>query len=176
MTAKKKTYLIILLFAIVAICIFIFVVKPIFKGIKNYNSAMLEAKKERVTLDAEIDTLSDFKKQFQEYKINLEKIDSLFVNSEIPVDFIRFLEKLASDSGVSMEMYPVSSAESGIQDWKTLGYQLSVSGSFLNFSRFLEKLENSSYLVEVQDMSLQKTVESGAGKIEANFNIKVFAK
>jgi Tfp pilus assembly protein PilO len=176
MTVRKKIYLTIFIFVIAVFTLVFLVVAPLFKGIRNHASDLLAAKEERAGLIGEIENLSEFKKQFQEYKANLEKIDSLLVDSEIPIEFIRFLEKLASDSGVSMEMYPLSAAESGNQDWDILGYQLSVSGPFLNFSRFLEKLENSSYLIEVQDMSLQKTAGDGTVKIQANFIIEVFAK
>jgi Tfp pilus assembly protein PilO len=176
MTAKKKIYLTILVFIAAAFALIFLVITPLFKGIRNYSDDLLSAKKERALLSTEIKNLAEFKKQFQEYNVNLEKVDSLLVNSEIPIEFIRFLEKLASDSGVSIEIYPISNKPAEDGQWAIIGYQLSVSGPFLNFSRFLEKLENSSYLIEVQDMNLRKTVENKVEKVSANFTIEVFAK
>jgi|WetSurMetagenome_2_1015567.scaffolds.fasta_scaffold427954_2 Tfp pilus assembly protein PilO len=176
MTAKKKTYLTIFLFFAASLALVFFAIVPLFGGIKSYSSDLSSAKSERAQLSAEIKNLSDFKKQFQQYQTSLDRADSLLVNSEIPIDFIRFLEKLASDSGVLIEIYPLSGRGKGGGQWLVLNYQLSVSGSFLDFSRFLEKLENSSYLIEAQDMNLQKSVENKIEKVKASFTIKVLAK
>jgi Tfp pilus assembly protein PilO len=176
MTARKKIYLTVLVFIVAISALVFLVIIPLFNGIKNYAIDLSSTKEERALLTAEIKNLSQFKKQFQEYKINLEKADSLLVNSEIPIEFTRFLEKLALDSGVKMEIYLVSSQPAKNGQWAVINYQLSVSGTFLNFSRFLEKLENAPYLIEAQGMNLQKTVDNKIEKVSANFTIKVVAK
>jgi Tfp pilus assembly protein PilO len=176
MTVRKKIYLTILAFIVAISALVFLVIVPLFNGIKNYALDLSSTKEERALLTAEIKNLAQFKKQFQEYKINLEKADSFLVNSEIPIEFTRFLEKLALDSGVTMEIYPVSSQPAKSGQLAVINYQLSVSGPFLNFSRFLEKLENAPYLIEVQGMNLRKTVENKIEIVNANFTIKVFAK
>ncbi len=102
------------------------------------------------------------------------------MDSEIPIDFIRFLEKLAADSRVLTEIslgLGTGGSSSQEKPWPSLYFQLSTESSFLNLSRFMEKLENSPHLIEIQNLSINKTGEQESAKnVSANFLIKVFAK
>ena len=162
-----------------ALLIFL-VILPLFSTIQKNARDLLDSKKETVSLVSEIENLGALTKQYQEYEPDFNKINSLFVNSEIPIDFIRFLEKLAVDSRVSAEISLGSGtggSSSQEQPWPSLYFQLSTESTFLNLSRFLEKIENSPYLTEIQNLSINKTGgQESAKNVSADFLIKVFAK
>ncbi|MFH1401471.1 MAG: hypothetical protein ABIG40_00705 [Parcubacteria group bacterium] len=162
-----------------ALLIFL-VVFPLFSMIKKNAGDLIDSKKETVSLASEIENLGKLTKRYQECQPDFNKIDSLFVDSEIPIDFIRFLEKLAADSGVFVKISLGSGAadsKNQEQPWPSLYFQLSSESPLLNLSRFLEKLENSPYLIEIQNLSVSKVGEQKSTKnVSANFLIKVFAK
>jgi len=72
------------------------------------------------------------------------------------------------------------------EPWQSLSVQLLVTGSFSNFSKFLHKLENGPYLIEVVDLNTRrlaekdiqvKELENIPGADTTNvLSIKVFAK
>jgi hypothetical protein len=180
MKQTQKRYLTFIIFTGLFIALVILVTTPLFEGIKKNSLEFESVRKEIVSLEAEIGNIGKIKKQYQEYEPNLGKIDSLLVNSEIPIDFIRFLEKLASDSMVSIDISLASNGSVQKEEdqlWPALYFQLSTQSSYLNIVRFIEKLENSPHLIEIQKLSInKKNDKEGAKDVSAEILIKVFAK
>jgi Tfp pilus assembly protein PilO len=179
MKSNQKNYLT-LGFVMIFLAGFVFfALAPIFNGINKSAKDSAEVKKEIASLDLEINNLGTINQQYQQYQADFDKINSLFINLEIPVDFIRFLEKLSQDSKVSAKISSVTNApdKKDEQSWPSLYFQTSAKGSFLNLSRFLEKLENAPYLIEIQNLNISKIEDQKSGKdVQAEFSIKVFAK
>jgi hypothetical protein len=179
MKPSQKNYLTLSL-AVIFLAAFVFLaIMPLFNGINKNAKDLAGVKKEIVSLDSEINNLGTVSQQYQQYQANFDKINSLFINLEIPIDFIRFLEKLAQDSKVSAKISSVTNAQDkkDEQSWSFLYFQVSAKGPFLNLSRFLEKLENAPYLIEIQNLSINRIEDQKSGKdVQAEFSIKVFAK
>lgn len=176
MNPAKKIYITLAFWGIFTILLISLAIFPLFNNVRKNTQTILSAKKDIVSLDAEFDNLETVRKQYQEYSLNLEKINSLLVNAEVPIDFIRFLEKLGADSNVSI-LISSGQGQKGDNQWTPLYFQISLTGSHLNFSRFLDKLENSPYLVGVQNMTIRTAVLENIGQgVIANFSIKVLAK
>jgi len=87
----------------------------------------------------------------------LEKIDDLFADPEVPIEFINFLEKNAGKSQLSIEISPMAKKET--EPWPSLSFQISTVGSFSNFLKFLEKLETGPYLIEISNLNVKKITE-----------------
>lgn len=129
-------------------------------------------------LEAEISSLEKFKILYKNIEEALKTIDKLFVGSEVPVDFITFLENTSQSSSVKTEISPSSVRKIEKDPWPSLIFQLSSSGSFNNFLKFLKKLENSPYLVETQNLNIARIggEKTATSDINAIFSIKVFVK
>ncbi|MCX6760810.1 MAG: hypothetical protein NTZ84_01730, partial [Candidatus Nealsonbacteria bacterium] len=99
-------------------------------------------------------------------------------DSEVPVDFISFLEKTASQSSVSIEISPFSAGKSGKDSWPFLNFQVNINGSFPSFLSFLEKIENSPYLIEIQNLNISQSAEvkNSSGNVNALISFKAFSK
>jgi hypothetical protein len=176
MKSEKQIYfklgILVLLFAA-----FIFlVILPIISSIKKNAQELITIKNDIVSFDNEISNLGFVKNQYQQFEPDLNKISTLFINSEVPIDFIRFLKKMAADSGVSIDISSVSSGKK--EPWPTLYFQASTKSTFVNLARFLEKLENSDYLIGTQNITINKSDSDGKGtkNVDANFLLKVYAK
>jgi len=186
MNLRRKIYLTLGICGILSILLIFLVIWPLFKEIKTNSEEFILKKGQIVSLEAEIENLEKTQKQYQSYQLNLEQINSLFVNSEVPVSFIRFLEKLAFDSGLSIKISLSSALKTEKEPWPSLYFQLSTTGPFSNFSKFLEKLENSPYLIEVQNLTIKGLTEGelqkkelksfSSGDVSANLLISVFTQ
>ena len=172
MKTVSRINLSIIVFLVLAVSILIFGVYPIFKDIEKNSEELVNQKKELVILEAQITNLEKFKIVYKNLEEILERIQGLFVDARVPVDFIRFLENTAESSSLDISISPTSSGKFGSDYWQSLIFQISSSGSFSNFLRFLEKLENNPYLIEVQSLNISRDGEN----VRAIFSIKVFAE
>ncbi len=182
----KKNYISLILFIGISLILILFVILPLIEEIKESSQQLLLEEEARLTFSEEIKNFQNFKTVYQEIKPDLEKIEDLFITSESPVEFINFLEKTASNSNVLIEISSVVSERTKESPWPFLDFRLQALGSFSDFSRFIEKLENSSYLIEIYELNLKRLAEGGLGTkelakfsardITASFSLKVFTK
>ena len=96
---------------------------------------------------------------------------------------IEFFEDESSKSGLTMNISPISSKKIDDDLWEFVSFRLSVYGPYNNFMKFFRKIESSQFLIEIQDLSINKLSEREAEEhkasltdIKANINLRVFAK
>ena len=186
MKPKNKIFIISVIFGLMILALIIFLIYPLFKEIKKNSQVMLVFKEELILLRTQIKELKEFGAVYENYQPNLAKINQLFFDSKNPVKFIRFLEKTAFDSGVSIEISPLifPKKEKETKLWDYVTFKLSSKGSFPNFLKFSDKLEVSPYLTEIQNLTLKRLSEKelkvgeeySLGDITATCLIKVFTK
>jgi len=183
MILKKKINLSLAVFLILTIFLISFLIYPIYKDIKINSREIILQKEKIASLENEIENLEEFKINYRQIKPNLEKIETLFVNSGAPVGFISFLEKNSKDNKVSIEISPSLTIETTKTPWSSMTLQAKTIGSYSNFLKFLEKLESSHYLIEIQNLSITRLAEAelrtqgfSLGDIKTDFSLKVFTK
>ena len=185
MSSNKKVLLISTIFGIISLILIIFVVFPLFKEIKKYSEEFVTTKKNIVFYSDETGSVSLIRKIYGEIEPDSKKIDSLFVDPEVPIDLIKFLERIAQDSKISVNITSVAPKTSE-KDWNYMEFQINLIGSFPNLLIFLEKIENGPYLIETKNLSIKNLAEQeitlpkykqfSLGGINANLTIKAFTK
>ena len=95
MELRKKIYLSLTIFVITTLSLVFFIIFFLFPSIRNYSHQILFQKEKELSLGIEIENIKKFKYLYPEIKPNLEKIDNLFIDAEVPVDFRNFLEKVS---------------------------------------------------------------------------------
>ncbi|MDI6603243.1 MAG: GspMb/PilO family protein [Patescibacteria group bacterium] len=186
MTFKKKIIISIVFFLTLSILLIVFVIYPLFLEIKKISQDFLAQKQELIAFEKKAENLEKFKILFSEISPDLEKIDNLFVNPEIPVDFILFLEKISQDSGLSLKISSGLPLKTEKDSWPSLSFQLNLAGSFPNLVKFLEKLESNLYLIEIQNLTITRLSETelkskefeiySLGDVKASLSIKVYTR
>lgn len=184
MSRKRKIQILLVFFFGITILLVIFLIYPLFSGIKKISQDFLSQKEELLTLEKKVENLEKFKIIFPEISGDLEKIDNLFVDREVPVDFIRFLEKTSRDSQVSLKISAGGALKIEKDPWPSISFQLFLAGPFPSLSQFLEKLESSIYLIEIQNLNISRLSETelkskefekfSLGDVKATLSIKVF--
>lgn len=173
MTVIKKIYLASFLFFLLVILLIVFLIYPLFKEIKKNSEELILEKNKIIFLAKERENLKKMGEIFKTYKSDLEKIENLFIDPEVPIEFISFLEKISRDSGALIKISPTPLKKFEKDPWPSIIFLIDLKSSFPNFLKFLEKLESSIYLVEIQNLNISRLTE---GDIKANFSIKVFTQ
>jgi len=182
----KKIYTSLISFIGLSFVLILFVIFTLIKKIKENSQQLLLEKETRLSFLEQKEDLRNFKDIYQEIEPDLEKTENLFISSGIPIDFINFLEKTASDSNTLVEISSVTLVDSKDDSWSSLEFRLQVFASFSNFSRFIERLENDSYLIEIYDLNIKKLSDSNlkseklagfsTGDVAVSLSLKVFTK
>jgi Tfp pilus assembly protein PilO len=170
----------------VALCVWLL------EGIEKNSEDFISAKNNIAIFNAQINEIENFKKNYDAYEPNLEKMDQLFVDPANPVDFIKFLEDTASGSQITSQIFLPPSSDQASQDF--IAFQLISKGSFSDVSSFLKKIELGPYLIEIENLTIQNdsTGNSATGgaksgdknipkdyssrKVNATFTINAFVK
>lgn len=177
MISKRKTIIFLVIIGIVILIFFGFLIYLQLKGVKKTSEELISVKKELILFQSKAGELERFKKTYQELEPNLKRIDSLFVDPEVPIELITFLENIAQESGLLIEISPALIKPTEADPWKSLGFQLVLTGPPQNFLRFLEKIETGPYLTEVQNLVITRQEEKArGGDVKATLLVKVFTK
>lgn len=109
--------------------------------------------------------------QVKEKEERVRKVQSaLPLDPQLP-ETLDFLQKVASESGLLLTKFSFNLKKSENSNVRELKISLSLSGPYENFKSFLKKVENSSRLFEIENISI-----SSSGKALLNFDLslKVF--
>lgn len=174
MTLQRKIYLAIFSFVILIFLMAVFVFIPLFESIKDNSKELISQRTNLASLETKIKNLNQIKNAYYNFESNLKEVDELFVNPEVPVEFISFLEKISKDSQIKIKISLASSGKTEEDFWPFIIFQLNAEGVSPNLLRFLEKLENAPYLTEIQNITLSHTEKTNM--VQATFLLKIYTK
>ncbi len=176
--SKNKKIIVALILGIAISSFILVVILQSLKDVQANSKNLLSQKKELVLLENKIKDLQGFKEEYKTKKTELEKINNLFVDPENPVDFIiflNFLRKTAADSEIEISISNPSQ-KGGKEPWSSLVFQISGKGKFINTIKFLEKLKNSPYLLDISNISIiVERDEKNPSETKINTNISLTA-
>lgn len=186
MNQAKKTYLFLTVSTLISFCLVAFITFFLLIEIKKSSSEIPIQKQNTAYLESKINDLGKFNIFYKDITLNLEKINNFFIDPEMPVDFISFLEKTSQDCKILMKQ-PIVSTSKGEKDlWPSLFFQLYLTGSPQNLLKFIDKLETSLYLIDFQGLNISKLTEEDLksqevkvfteNDVSATLSIKVYNK
>ncbi|OGZ67386.1 MAG: hypothetical protein A3C58_03800 [Candidatus Staskawiczbacteria bacterium RIFCSPHIGHO2_02_FULL_34_10] len=183
MKIKNKINTTALVFLLIVLLLIVFIIYPIFKYVINSSKEVSNKKSEIVSLALESKELNDFKEKYNDHSVKFSQINNLFAKSQDPIDFIKFLEKTASDYNIEAVINLAPTPKGiNINSLPSFIFQISTKGEFPNVLKFLEKLEKSNYLININNVSMQKQSYQVADKkalsteVTANFLLEVMKK
>ncbi len=182
MSPRKKIYISLVIFGILNFLLAAFVIPSFLKGIRENSQELLLEKKKIILLEKQRKNLQKLDEIYKTYQPEFKKIENLFIDAENLIEFVNFLEKNASDCNVQLKISNLVKKTEKEKPWQSFSLQLVVSGSFPNFLKFLEKLENGPYLIEIIDLNTKRLVGDEIKKEEFlidtqnTLSIKIFAR
>jgi len=183
---NKGNFYILIIFILVTFSFTIFLNVSLIKDIKKDYEKLNSQKQELYLFQKQIQEFESFKNETGFYKLNLEKIEKLFIDQETPIDFIKFLEKQSEELGVLIKISPITIMPKESDLWKNLGFRVSLTGSFPKCLAFLEKVQLSKWLSDVErleisriterDISIHKLENVFEGDVFFSINLKAYIK
>tara|TARA_Y100000310_G_C20561074_1_gene753088 strand:- start:138 stop:683 length:546 start_codon:yes stop_codon:yes gene_type:complete len=158
MICKKNSLMVSVIFGLICLSLVVFLIYPIFKGIRTKSQELSETKKELFLLQKRTTDLKEIQGRYDEWTKSLERIENLFIDPEVPIDLIKFWEQTAQQTGITIEIAP-SLSNTEKETWDSVGFQLSLQGSFNGFLEFLKKVETSPYLIKIDNLMIKKITE-----------------
>ena len=187
MTANRKIIIISIIFCLISIALIGLGIYPLFRGLNKASQELSAVKRSASSLEERAKYYDEAQIAYKKLEPDLEKLDHIFINPEFPVNIIEFWEKIALDTGASVEKISPFAIKNSDQDpWEAIGFQINIVDSFPKIWQFLDKIENSDYVVEIQDFFAKAITEDDLrfgtsqeweiGEVSASLTIKVFTK
>ncbi|PIP17040.1 MAG: hypothetical protein COX44_02125 [Candidatus Portnoybacteria bacterium CG23_combo_of_CG06-09_8_20_14_all_37_13] len=115
--------------------------------------------------------ITQLKTEYQAIEPKLPLLRQSLLEREKAVEFIKILEQAARINTLEQEIQALPEEKDG------LNFRLSLRGTFPNFLRFLEFIENSQYLLQVSNIkikSLRDKEKQLTDQSQSNVEIKVY--
>jgi len=156
---KRKIFSILIILIVIAFSLMLLLVISLIKDIKRNSQEFVLERKTLTLLERQFQEFENFKKSPAFYQTNLEKLDKLFLNPEVHIDFIQFLEKEAGNLNLSIKISPSIVTSRKTDPWENIGFQIMLTGPPPNCLAFLEKLQKSPWLFEVEKLEVRRISE-----------------
>ncbi|MCD6429514.1 hypothetical protein J7L09_02370 [bacterium] len=180
MKVKNKNKITILCFAVLNIFLLWYGFSYGVNGLKESMKELVEDQKELETIQATIASFQDFEKNYGEYKaklITMEELigNNLFIDKEIPSNLVSALEEWAAELGIDINISSTKIRPDEEDFWDFVGFKVSLTSQNVTpLLQFLEKLENSQWLIRISSVNI--SVQEKEGKIIEDIFIKAYVK
>ncbi len=168
MTINQKIYVLAATITLLAVILAAFLIYPTFGAIQKNSEELILEKGKINQLSREAVRRQKVEKLYQAHEQDFKVIKQVFIDPDIPLELISFLETAGLNSEVQLTISSITKRAESKDPWPSLLLQLSTDGSPENFLEFLEQVEASPYLIEVLDLTIRNTA--------ATLTIKVFTR
>ena len=183
---NKTNFYILIIFILVILSFTVFLNISLIKDIEKDYKKLNSQKQELYLFQKQIQEFESFQDNTGFYKSNLKKIEGLFVDKETPINFIRFLEEESEKLGILIKISPITIMPKESDLWENLGFRINLTGSFPKCLAFLEKVQLSKWLSDVEkleinriserDISTQKLENFFEGDVFFSINLKAYTE
>ena len=180
---KQKTYIVVFISIAAVVSFSVFLVWPVTQDIKKYSEELAVQKKNFSVSLEEAQNTQDDRKFYEDGKEALGEVNALFVNAELPIDLIKFLEDNAASVNLAISIAPGIIDDKEEKQWPALAFHLSIQGSFPNLLKFIAKMESGPYLIDTVSLDVKKLIEEkkiaggvSSGDVSAIIVIKALTK
>ncbi|MBZ1356324.1 MAG: hypothetical protein KY054_00935 [Candidatus Nealsonbacteria bacterium] len=125
---------------------------PTVEKIEKGSRRIIETQRESLRLVTQTMELTKFEESLDQYQPDLDRIDSLFIDSHSPLTFIQFLETTSLETNTELEISSIITPTTETNNWIPLTFNIILDGSFNDVMKFLEKVELSDYLVQSENL------------------------
>ena len=156
---KRKIFSILIVFILAIFSLILFLNFSLVRDIRESSRQFDLQRKALILFQKQLQEFEDFKSHSGFYQSNLEAIEKLFVDPEAPVDFIQFLEEESQNLSLLIKISPAQIIPKEKDPWQSIGFRVSLTGSSPNCLKFLEKLQASPWLLEIQRIEARRISE-----------------
>jgi len=185
LTAKQKIKIYFAVFFLAVVLLIFLGLAPLLAGLLKTSKELTGKKDTLVLIEGQIAALEEFQKNNLAYQANVKKVDASFISEEAPIEFIEFLEKEAQNQGLDIIISSVKEASDKKSLRITTVFQVAFGGSFPKCLTFLKRLEQSPWLLKIDQVGLDRISEKNKllsfknlreGDVVLNLSFKTFSR
>jgi len=167
----SKIYSTLAVFVIIDALIAVFVIYPVFSGLRDASGKILYDKQQIKLIYQEKDDIENFKNNLSSYRLNLDKMEQMFIDPQDPLDFIKFVESTAATLNIDVDINLVNSTNQKSSSQQFSYFQINAKGGFLDVLNFIQNIENGPYLLKVNNLSVSKSLSDVGIDPKASVNM-----
>jgi Tfp pilus assembly protein PilO len=184
MNTQRKIYLTLVILAVVIIVLLFFLIRPLVAKVKAVSDNFIEKNNSLASFEERgTDYLARLRGEYLDIESQIPEINKYFLFPNEVIDFILAIEEIATLSSNYQEIKEVGSSEEDI-----LSFQILLRGNFPNLIKFLARLENMEYFIDIHSLQITRITErerSGlekegimvlVGDVKSTINIGVYVK
>jgi len=185
MNYKSKIYLSIGIFIVIIFVMFFFSIYPLYSSIRQDSESLLNNKKELASIEYLTKSFEDFERNFLLYEEGLKEMEGLLnkeslIDPEIPIEFINFFKEKSQELDLNLRITALSTDDVEDNHWNTLKFRVTGVGRVDHVRNFIEKLENSKWLLSVVEFTASSHQLDGEdvsrNYISINMIIEIYAQ
>lgn len=182
---QRKIYLTLTILAVVIIVLLFFLIRPLIAKVKTVSVDFKEKNNSLVSFEKRgTDYLARLRGEYFDIEPQIPEINKYFLEPGEAIDFILAVEEIATLSSNYQEIKGVGSSK----EEDILSFQISLWGSFPNLIKFLARLENMKYFIDIYSLQIAKVEERdrgglrekgivvSVGDVKSTINIGVYVK
>jgi|GEM_PF-1533261 len=171
---NKKPLLTLAIFLIVCSALVFFAVAPVAKKVYQQKDSLEEAK---LTLERDQANVEEYRQDLKYLQENSFLSEGLVVTENNRVELIEKLEEVASQENLNLEIItqgsPVSNKKEKTEKKEERIYlRLILLGDYEDFLVFLYKLQNFRYVINIDELSLEKFDDSKIKKLSGEYSLE----
>lgn len=154
LSPRHKISLSAIVFLAVIFALTLFVFRPLWLKIKEKSQSLAESESTLEALGEQLDIFQQFQTNslvYQEYTLIL---DNFFIQQSAPIRFMEFIESQAAEVGLSLDVQALTLHQPNQQD--DFGFRLKVEGPYPGALKFLSRLEEAPWLIDLPQLTIQR--------------------
>ncbi|MDD4989798.1 MAG: hypothetical protein PHW31_00610 [Candidatus Pacebacteria bacterium] len=185
LNAKQKIKIYFATFFLAALLLVFLGLAPLLSGLLKTSRELAAQKDTLALIEGQIAALEEFQKNNSAYQTNVQKIGAGFVSEEAPIEFIEFLESEARKQSLDIIVSSVKEASEKNSLRVTTIFQIAVGGPFPKCLTFLKRLEESPWLIKIDQANINRVEENNKplsfknlkeGDVVLNLSFKTFSR
>ena len=177
---NRKIFFIAAVFAAFAIALTAGLFFPLIANIRKIAQNTVDFRATAAVDDLRVDNAADFARFAKKEKENFLAMAAVFADAAMPLDLIGTLEAAASAAGARIEFLPLSAPPTAAGS--SLRLEAKIGGTTTAILRLIEKIENSPYLIEIENVAIFSETPAAsenteeAGLVQGRILLKIYAK
>ena len=179
MNLKAKLYLNCFIFIAVDALLLFALFFWVIPSLEKLSYRCLGAQSDAELAQRELGLSSGIKDAAGNFEPLVKKVDNMFVVQDAPSVFFGFLENLAKKYDLSISIFPKNDLKKYADDsWDYSGIQIDLIGESSKIWKFTEELEDSPYLIAIQDIKISRFFgsQSKLSQAKASISLKAYTK
>jgi Tfp pilus assembly protein PilO len=172
LNTTQNIFIVLAIFFISILLIIYLLIFPSINNIKNLRISIVNQKIDEATRISKEKNMDRLNEKLKKIEPELEQVKNIFLVRDRELEFITALEGIADKDNISQKINLNTDTATNLQQIKKIPITITITGTFQNFIKYLNDLENLRYYININTVNLASTqnMSSGAETVTAQIS------